>query len=362
MRKSAITLAAASAVAILVLSGCSSSGSGGSSASPTTNANCATGSIKASGSTAQKNAMLNWIAKYQTQCTGATINYSGTGSAAGIQDFINNQVAFAGTDSAAKDADLTNSSKRCSTGSAINIPMVGGAIALAYNLPGVSKLILTPDVTAGIFNSTITKWNDPKIAAINPGVTLPSATIAAFHRSDGSGTTKNFTAWLSAAAPVAWKYAPGKEWIAPGGQGAKGSDGVASAIKTTPNSIGYIELSFVMTQNLTAAWVNNGGGAVQPNAASATAALAQAKLTTTGNNNVLAIDYTTKAAGAYPVVLVTYELTCEKGLPADQATLVKSFLTYTASDSGQNQLTAIGYVPLPASVVTPVRTAVAAIS
>jgi phosphate transport system substrate-binding protein len=306
--------------------------------------------------------MAVWVSKYQTQCSGATINYSATGSAAGVQDFINNQVAFAGSDSAIKDADLTSASARCSKGPAINIPMVGGAIAIAYNLPGVTKLILNPDVTAGIFNNTITKWNDPKIAALNPGVSLPTASIAAFHRSDGSGTTKNFTAWLSAAAPTVWTTAPGKEWVAPGGQGSKGSDGVASSIKSTINSIGYIELSFVQTQGLSAAEVDQGGGPVAPTSESATAALAQAKLTTDGNNNTLAIDYTTKTAGAYPVVLVTYEITCQAGLAADQASLVKIFLTYTASDSGQNELTAIGYVPLPASVIAPVRTAVAAIS
>lgn len=357
-------LAAASTAALLALSGCSSTGNNGSSASPSSSSgaiNCATGSIKASGSTAQKNAMAVWVSKYQSACAGSTINYSGTGSAAGIQDFINNQVAFAGTDSAASDADLTNASKRCSTGPAINIPMVGGAVALAYNIPGVSKLILTPDVTAGIYNGSITKWNDPKITAINPGVALPNASIAAFHRSDGSGTTKNFTAWLSAAAPTVWTSAPGKEWPNNSGQGAKGSDGVASSVKTTQNSIGYMELSFVQTQGLTAAEIDNGGGPVAPSSQTATAALAQATVNADGNNLPMSIDYATKAAGAYPVVLVTYELTCQQGLPADQASLVKSFLNYTASDSGQGELNAIGYVPLPSSVITQVRTAVDAI-
>jgi len=362
VRKHYLALAAASTATLLVLSGCSSSSNNSSSPSASSSINCASGSIKASGSTAQKNAMAVWVQKYQTSCSGATINYSATGSAAGVTDFVNNQVAFAGSDSAISGADLSNASKRCSTGPAINIPMVGGAIAIAYNVPGLTKLILTPDVTAGIFDNTITKWNDPKIAAVNPGVTLPNATIAAFHRSDGSGTTKNFTAWLAAAAPTAWKYTPGKEWIAPGGQGSKGSDGVTSSIKTTPNSIGYIELSFVQTSGLSAAEVSQGGGPVAPSATTASAALAQAKLTTTGNDNVLAIDYATKAAGAYPIVLVTYEITCEKGLPSDQSTLVKSFLTYTSSDAGQGELNAIGYVPLPANVIAPTRTAVAAIS
>jgi phosphate transport system substrate-binding protein len=356
-----IMLAAASTAAVLVLSGCSSSNK--NSASPSTSTNCATGSIKGSGSTAQKNAMAVWVSKYQTQCVGSTINYSGTGSAAGVTDFINNQVAFAGSDSAIKDSDLTSATARCASGAAINIPMVGGAIAIAYNVPGVTKLILNPDVTAGIFNNTITKWNDPKIAALNPGVTLPSASIAAFHRSDGSGTTKNFTAWLNAAAPTVWTNAAAKEWpLSSGGQGAKGSDGVTSGIKSTTNSIGYIELSFVQTSGLSAAEVDQGGGPVAPSSASATAALAQAKLNSDGNNNTLSIDYTTTAAGAYPVVLVTYEITCDKGLPADQVPLVKSFFTYTASATGQAELNAIGYVPMPDNVITAARSAISAIS
>jgi phosphate transport system substrate-binding protein len=133
-------------------------------------------------------------------------------------------------------------------------------------------------------------------------------------------------------------------------------------VKSTPNSIGYVELSFVMTSGLSAAQIDQGGGPVTPSAATATAALAQAQLTSDGNNNTLAINYTTKTAGAYPIVLVTYEITCEKGLAADQAALVKSFLTYTASASGQGELNAIGYVPLPDSVIAPVRTAVSSIS
>ena len=140
--------------------------------------------------------MAEWVNAFQTKNADVTIDYQANGSGAGIQDFINNQTSFAGSDSALKPEEQTGADARCTGGKAINIPMVGGAIAVAYNVEGVDTLTLTPEVIAGIFNSTITKWNDPKIADLNSGVTLPDAPIAQFHRSDESGTTANFTKYL----------------------------------------------------------------------------------------------------------------------------------------------------------------------
>ena len=356
-----ITAIAAVALAgALTLAACGSDNGGGGSSSGSNNANCSTGSIKASGSTAQKNAMAAWINAYQTSCAGATIDYQANGSGAGIKDFINKQTAFAGSDSALKDQDKTDADARCAAGPAIDIPMVGGAIVAAYNLAGVSKLVLTPQLLAGIYSGTITKWNDPKIVAANSGVTLPDATIAAFHRSDSSGTTDNWTKYLAAAAPADWKYDHAKDWKAPGGQGAKGSDGVASAVKQTPNSIGYIELSFAQSQSLPAAWVDNGGGAIEATSANAATTISSATITGTGNDLVLKIDYTTKTG--YPAVLVTYEITCQQGLDSALVPLTKSFLTYTAGDEAQGKLTSTGYVPITGDLLTKVRTAVASIA
>jgi phosphate transport system substrate-binding protein len=304
--------------------------------------------------------MAEWINAYQTSCPGATIDYQANGSGAGIQDFINKQTAFAGSDSALKDADKTAADARCASGPAIDIPMVGGAIVAAYNVSGVDKLILNSDALAGIFGNTITKWNDPTLAALNPGVTLPDAGIAQFHRSDSSGTTDNFTKFI-AATSSAWTFGNAKEWAAPGGQGAKGSDGVASAIKSTPNSIGYVELSFVQDAKLSGAWIDNGSGtAIEPTSANAAATIASATIKGTGNDLALSIDYKTTAG--YPAVLVTYEITCEKGLDAGLVDLTTSFLTYTASDAGQAKLTDLGYVPITGELLTKVRTAVSSIS
>jgi phosphate transport system substrate-binding protein len=358
-RLAAVALAGALALAACGSDngGTTSSGSGSGSGSTS----CApAASIKASGSSAQKNAMTAWINAYQTACAGTTIDYQPNGSGAGIKDFINKQTAFAGSDSPLKDQDKTDADARCATGPAIDIPMVGGAIVAAYNVSGVSKLILTSDVLAGIFGNTITKWNDPKITALNPGVSLPAETIAQFHRSDSSGTTDNWTKFL-AGTSSAWTFDHAKEWKAPGGQGAKGSDGVTQAVKTTPNSIGYVELSFVQDASLSGAWIDNGSGTpVEPTSENAAKTISSATVTGTDNDLALKLDYKTTAG--YPAVLVTYEITCEKGLDAALVPLTKSFLTYTAGDEAQGKLSSTGYVPITGDLLTKVRTAVSSIS
>ena len=360
------SLAAIVGASALALAACGGSSSGGSeSAGAGASAaaiNCATGTIKASGSSAQKNAITEWINTYQTECPGATIEYSPSGSSAGIQDFLNSQTSFAGSDAALNDEQAAQAATRCANNEAWNLPMVGGAIAVAYNVPGVDSLTLTPAVTAGIFDGAITQWNDPAIAALNPGVNLPSAPIAQYHRSDGSGTTQNFTAWLAAASGGAWTFGDSKEWKAPGGQGSKGNDGVASSLKSTPNSIGYIEESFLEQADAKAAKIDNGGGAVELNTANASNALGTAQITGTGNNLILEIDYATTDPAAYPIVLLTYEITCSAGLTGDQLALTKSFLEYTSTAPAQEMLPELGYVPLPAELLTKVNTAVQAIS
>jgi len=356
VKNRSLTVAAAAAAITLTLAGCSDSGSdtstGGAEGSGLS------GSIKASGSSAQKNAMAEWINSFQTANPDVTIDYQANGSGAGIQDFINDQTAFGGSDAAISGDDKTAADARCTGGEAINIPMVGGAIAVAYNVEGVDSLTLTPDVIAGIFNSTITTWNDPQIADLNSDVTLPSAPIAQFHRSDESGTTANFAEYLSATAPDVWTYAPGKAWTAPGGQGSKGSDGVASSLTSTPNSIGYVELSFVLDGDLKAANVDNGAGAVEATSANAATAIEAAQIVGEGNDLALQLDPTIAEAGAYPIVLVTYEITCSAGLPAEQLDIVKPFLQYAASTDGQSILEGIGYVPITGELLSKVEAAV----
>ncbi|MEL0282547.1 MAG: substrate-binding domain-containing protein, partial [Actinomycetota bacterium] len=187
--------------------------------------------------------------------------------------------------------------------------------------------------------------------------------IAQFHRSDSSGTTANFSAYLATVAPDIWTYDTGKEWTAPGGQGAKGSDQVTASVEQTPNSIGYVELSYVMDAiNAKAASVDQGAGPVEPTAQNASNALSAAEIVGEGNDLVLSIDYGTTAEGAYPITLVTYEVGCTGGLTEDQnPELVKAFLDFAASDDGQGMLENIGYVPITGELLDKVRTSVDAL-
>ncbi len=357
MKHRSLSIAAATAALSLALAGCSSSDTDTAASGGTGIA----GSIKASGSSAQKNAMIEWVNAFQTANPDVTIDYQPTGSGAGVQDFINDQTAFGGSDAAIAGDDKTAADARCEGGQAINLPMVGGAIAIAYNLDGVDSLTLTPEVIAGIFNNKITKWNDPKITALNDGVALPDATIAQFHRSDDSGTTANFADYLSQTAPDDWPYEVGKTWPAPGGQGSKGSDGVASSVGMTPNSIGYMELSFTEDAGLSSALIDNGGGAVPATFDTAAATIEAATIVGSDGDLSLELDYTVADSSEYPIVLVTYEITCSAGLPEADLAIVKPFLQYTASDEGQALLSEIGYVPIVGDLLTKVRDAVDAL-
>jgi phosphate transport system substrate-binding protein len=306
--------------------------------------------------------MEQWISDFNAKCEANLNAYGGGGSGKGIADFIANQVDFAGSDSALNaDQASQAQSTRCANNPAINLPMVTGPIALAYNLSGVDKLILTPTVLVGIFDGTIANWNDPAIAAINPGVTLPSLAIQSVHRAEDSGTTDNFTKYLAAASGGKWTAAPGKSWTAPGGVAAPGSDGGSKQIKSTEGSIGYVEWGFAQDDGLSVAQIDNGGGAVELTSESAGTAVSAATVVGTGKDLALKLDYATKTPGAYPVILVTYEIVCSAGNAADSGPLLKSFLGYTSTD-GQATLDELGAAPLPAEIQTKVIAAVQSIS
>ena len=362
-------LAALAITATLAMAACGSdnnaSGDGGGNAdakAPSTD--CAKGSLTAQGSTAQKNAMDQWIKAYQQKCSGAQITYDGTGSGAGIQAFTSGTADFAGSDSALEDGSEQNAAdKRCKGGEALDLPMVTGPIAVVYNVSGAKDLQFKPATLAKIFSGKITKWNDPAIKADNPKATLPATPIQPVHRADSSGTSDNFTKYLSKTAPADWTYGNDKTWKAPGGVAAKGSDGVSAKVKQTPGTIAYDEWSYATTNALSMAKIYNGSGQyteLTANAAGKT--IEGAKPVGKGDNLKLDIDYNAKVDGAYPIVLVTYEIACSKGNDAGKLDLLKSFLTYISSDSGQSALTKQGYAPLPSSVQTKVQGAIKTLS
>lgn len=351
--------------ATLALTACGSDNeaptAAGGASSGAANANCVAGSLTAQGSSAQKNAMDEWIKAYQGQCSGAQIGYEPTGSGAGIQAFIAGTADFAGSDSALKEDEQPQADAKCAGGQALHLPMVIGPIAVAYNVEGIDSLQLSPATLAGIFSGKITKWNDAKIAADNSGATLPDTAIQTVHRSDESGTTDNFTKYLSKTAEAEWTFGNAKAWKAPGGTGAKGSDGIASALKSTPGTISYVELSFAENSDLKTAKIKNGAGEfVELTGESAGKTIAGAKVAGSGNDLKMDIDYATAEPGAYPIVLVTYEIACSKG--SAKAAAVKGFLSYTASAAGQQALGELGYAPLPEEVRSKVEASVASIS
>jgi phosphate transport system substrate-binding protein len=364
-RLRALSLGAVAISGALVLTACGSDDNsggdgdkGGNSAAPS-NIKCddAKGQLLASGSSAQDNAMQAWVKAFQQACSGVEINYSPDGSGAGITKWLQGTTAFAGSDSALDEEETGESKKVCKTGQGINLPMVGGPIAIGYNLPGVDNLVLDADTIAKIFDSKIKKWNDPAIAKLNPDAKLPATDIQAFHRSDESGTTQNLGKYLQAAAPKSWKYEPDKAWKAEGGQSASGSSGVASQVKATDGAIGYFELSYAKSNNIPTVKVDTGASEpVEATTDSASAGIAAAKVASTSDKDLsLELDYNTKADGAYPIILVTYEIVCDKGNKSDALPAIKAFLNYTAGEDGQKILSDAGYAPLPDEIAAKVR-------
>ncbi|WP_042389424.1 phosphate ABC transporter substrate-binding protein PstS [Streptacidiphilus melanogenes] len=378
-RTKALAIGALAVVSSLTLAACgsdnnsnasssSSPAAGGSSAAASSIAcSGATGQLLGAGSTAQANAVTQWVKDFQAACSGVTVNYQATGSGAGITSFQSGKVAFAGSDAAMKPADVakTEGTACKSGGKGINIPMIGGPIAIGYNLPGVSNLVLDAPTLAQIFTGKITKWDDAAIKKLNPTATLPSLPIQTFHRSDGSGTTANFTAYLAAAAPTDYTLQPNKLWAAKGGQAANGSAGLAAQVKQVQGSISYFELSYATQQNITTAQIATGASApVAVSTDAASKAIADAKVTGTAPDLTLDLTsaYTTKADGAYPIDLVTYEIACDKGNAPSTLPTLKAFLNYISSTAGQSSVASLGYFPLPASLQAQVKTTINGLS
>ncbi|WP_106402352.1 phosphate ABC transporter substrate-binding protein PstS [Actinocorallia populi] len=346
----------------LTLSACGSDDNTDGTAAPANAGDCVEATVNAAGSSAQKNAMDEWIKNYTANCAGATLNYNPSGSGAGIEAFNSGQAVFAGSDSALDEEEAAAAKTRCTGGNALNLPMVVGPVAVAYNLDGVDGLQLSPTTLAKIFANEITTWDHADIKKDNPGATLPGDKITTVHRADESGTTDNFTTYLAAVAPDVWKFEGGKLWTAPGGQGGTKSDGVTTLVKQSKGSIGYVEMSYAENAGLSTAKIQNGAGEyTELTTDTASKTLSGAKVVGTGNDLAMEIDYNTKTPGAYPIVLVTYEIACETGMTGAEGKFVKAFLSYTASAQGQQAIAGLGYAPLPEDVATKVRASVDAI-
>ncbi|MBE1561897.1 phosphate transport system substrate-binding protein [Nonomuraea africana] len=311
--------------------------------------------IRASGSSAQLGAMDAWRSEFHELHPGVRIDYRANDSGAGVRDFIQGLTAFAGSDVPMRPKEQALADKRCGS-RALHLPMVVGPIAVAYNLPSVPALKLSPDTLAGVFSGRITRWNAPELAADNRGARLPSTKIQVIHRSDDSGTSHNFTTYLKAAG--GWPYEPSRKWPAPG-RGVETSSGVTEAVKETEGAIGYMEYGFASDAELQTAKVRNAAGefvALSPESASTS--LSGAEFVGENGDLAMRLNYLTKEKGAYPITLVTYEIVCQKGSDP----LVRTFLRYTASNAGQAHLSLFGYAPLPPEVIVKVRAQVDALT
>lgn len=295
-------------------------------------------------------------------CPGKSVLYNATGSGAGRDQFIAGHVDFAGTDSPLVADQIGPAAKRCDGNPAWDLPLVFGTIALVYNLPGVPALVVSDDALAKVFTGRITAWNDPILAALNPGVVLPDTKVAPIYRADSAGITDDVQQYLTAAAPQSWAKGVGTEFQGGVGEGAAKSAGVIQAVQTTPGAIGYVEKGFADLAGMPYAQIASGNGVVPLTDDTAAKAVEAATFEADGNDLVLDLSsmYSTREPGVYPLVLATYEIVCSKGYDAETSDAIKSFLT-VAANSGQTDLRAAGYVPLPDKVKERLATAIDAI-
>jgi phosphate transport system substrate-binding protein len=314
-------------------------------------------SLSGAGSSAQSAAMKAWAAGFKD----ATINYDPVGSSGGREQFIaGGEIKFAGSDSAMKDEELTKGAATCGS-DVLDIPLYVSPIAVVYNLEGVEDLQLSAATVAKIFNQKITTWDDAAIKADNPGVDLPSTAITPVNRSDGSGTTNNFTDYLAKAATADWPYPASSDFPVKGGEAANGTSGVVAAVAEADGGIGYADES--QAGELSVAKLKVGEAFVAPTAELAAQVVGASPVKTGRKANDLALDINRTATTGYPVVLVTYSVVCSKYADAAVGATVKAFLTYVASDAGQQAAAAAaGSAPLAGELKTKVDTAITSIS
>jgi phosphate transport system substrate-binding protein len=306
-------------------------GGGGGSAS-------LSGEIAGAGSTAQEAAQEAWIAGFQDQNSGVTIAYDPVGSGGGREQFIAGGTAYGGSDDALEGEELSGAQKRCGgTDALVQIPVYISPIAIIYNLQGVDKLQLPPDTLAKIFKQEIKNWNDPAIKAENSGVDLPDKRITVVNRSDESGTTENFTDYLSKAAPDVWTFEVSGNWPVKGGEAAEGTSGVVEAVGAGDGAIGYADAS--QAGDLGVADIKVGTSYQPPSPEAAAKVLDESKKDPelSKGPNVFAYDLKrdTESEGTYPIVLVSYLMGCTKYDSADTAKIVKGYFGYVISQPGQ---------------------------
>ena len=318
--------------------------------------------INGSGTTFPAPLYMRWASDFKKVDPNVTVNYQGIGSGAGVTQFIQGITDFGASDVAMKDEEILQA-RTSAGGRTVMIPATAGSIVLAYNVPGVqSGLKLTRDAYVGILVGDIKSWNAPEIAKANPGVNLPSLPITVVARSDGSGTTAVFTGHCAEFSSkfndiVCGGKGSTKSGTWPVGVAGKGNEGVTALIKSTPGAIGYVEYGFAANNKLAMAQLqNHAGNFIAPSVESAATTLASIKLPS--NLRYFILD--PKGANDYPIVTFTWLLLKATYADAAKGAAVKAFVTY-ALTKGQATAPQLGYVTLPAEVVTKAQAALATV-
>jgi phosphate transport system substrate-binding protein len=352
--------AAIALVGALALASCAAN-EGGVTDTPA--ASDLSGTINGAGSSAQGSAQEAWVAAFQTANSDVTINYDPTGSGAGRETFLSGGSDWAGSDSALNDDELAGEFGSCATGTkAIDLPSYISPIAVIFNVEGVDELNLDALTIAKIFKGDVTNWNDPAIAALNEDATLPDLAIAAVHRSDDSGTTKNFTDYLNKVAPEVWDQKAADAFPYQTGEGAQGTSGVVDAVTNGTGTIGYADASKAGELGVAKIKVGDEFVAFTPEAAAAVVAESPLVEGRDANDIAIALDRNTTDPGHYPLVLVSYSIVCQEYADAAQGELVKAYITYLTSEEGQSAAAdSAGAAPLSAELSAKVAAAIATI-
>lgn len=330
------------------LAACGDSNSNNASGDSTGGGSALSGTLAGGGSSAQGSAQQAWMAAYQQQNSGVTITYDPVGSGTGRTSFESGAYAFAGSDAFIENPsdEYTAAKKQCGA-DPIEVPDYISPIAVVFNLKGVSSLKLDAKTIANIFNGTIKKWNDPQIASQNSGVSLPDEAIHTVHRSDDSGTTQNFTDYLSKAGQGAWKDEASQTWPSTDGLSGNGTSGVITAVQGGEGTIGYADAS--QAGGLGVVSIKVGSSYNAPSAEGAAAVVAKSDLDKSATDSQLIYDVnrTDDEQGAYPLLLVSYLLACPTYSDANTAAMVKGYLSYIVSQDGQKAgASAAGSAPL----------------
>ena len=325
------------------------------------------GNFQGAGASSQQSAVEAWIAGFQGANPDAKIAYNPSGSGAGVQTFLTGATAWAGSDKALADDEVEQSKSVCADGTAFDVPVYVSPIAVIFNLKGVSDagkhINMDADTIAKIFDGKITKWNDPALADQNKDLTLPDTAITVVHRSDKSGTTQNFVSYFKDQAPDSWTYDLSENWPNEVGQGAKGTSGVVSTVKQADGTIGYADFSQVGDLGTVAVKVGDSYNEISAEAGSKVIEDSKQDDTVKGDNRiVIKINHATEAKGAYPIVLVSYDIVCPAYKDTKQAEFAKAWLTYVTSDEGQKAAQdAAGTAPLPSSLKSEITKSIEAI-